>query len=452
MRADGQLIIRGGRVIDPSQGIDRVGDVLIENGTIAAIGESDAQLPLGTPQIIEAKGLVVAPGLVDIHAHLRVPGFEYKEDLASGTAAAAAGGFSTVCAMPNTDPVIDSRSVVEGLMEEVAHSARVRVYTLAAITVGQRGEQLVEMGDLTAAGVIGFTDDGTPLASTAIMRHALEYASQLGLPVSNHCEDPELSKDASMHEGLASTRLGLKGTPRQSEEIMLARDLLLAELTGGRYHCLHVTSGGSVDFIRRAKDRGAAVTAEVTPHHLTLTADLIGGRDEPVSAALGAYDGNTKVAPPLREQSDCDRLLQALLDGTIDCIATDHAPHAAHDKEVEYADAAVGFSAFETALASVLTLVHDDKLDLVTAIEKLTIAPARAYGLPYGSLEVGAPADVVVFDPDEEFVVDPAGFASKGRNTPLAGMPMRGVVHHTIVAGDIVFDRVQAAPVGAHAG
>ena len=447
---DEQLIIRGGRVIDPAQHLDRVADVTIENGTIAAVGEAGKQLPLGSPRVIDATGMIVAPGFVDVHAHLRVPGFEYKEDLASGTLAAAAGGFTTVCAMPNTSPVIDSRSVVEGLMEQVAKHARVRVFTHAAITLGQAGRQLVEMGDLVEAGVVGFSDDGIPLASTVLMRHALEYARQFGVPVSNHCEDPELCAGACMHEGLISARLGLKGTPRQSEEIMLARDLLLAELTGGRYHCLHVTSGGSVDFIRRAKDRGANVSAEVTPHHLTLTADLVAGRTDPVSAALPPYDANTKVAPPLREQADCNRLLEALIDGTIDCIATDHAPHAVHEKDVEFADAAVGFSGFETALASVLGLVHAGALELPLAVEKLTCAPARVLGLPYGTLEAGKPGDVVVFAPDEELVVDPASCYSKGKNTPLAGMPMQGVVHYTIVGGQVVFDRAQASPVGAH--
>ena len=452
MTADGPLIVRGGRVIDPAQGLDRVADVLIEDGKIREIGEAGDQLPLGNPQIIDAGGKVVAPGFVDIHAHLRVPGFEYKEDLASGTAAAAAGGFTTVCAMPNTDPVLDSRSVVEGLMDQVARQASVRVYPQAAITLRQVGKRLVEMGDLVDAGVVAFTDDGIPLASTNLMRHALEYARQFDVPISNHCEDPELTVGTAMHEGVVAMRLGLPGTPRQAEEIMLARDLLLAELTGGRYHCLHVSSGGSVDLIRRAKQRGVNLTAEVTPHHLTLTADLIAGRTEPVSATLPPYDANAKVAPPLREREDCDRLLEALIDGTIDCIATDHAPHAQHEKEREFADAVVGFSAFETALASVLSLVHAGRLDLPLAIEKLTWAPARAFGLPHGTLQPGHTADLVVFDPDEEFVVDPAAFLSKGKNTPLAGMPMRGVVHHTIVEGRVVFERALVDPVGAHAG
>ncbi len=439
-------------MIDPAQGLDRVADVLIDGGKIREIGEAGDQLPLGNPQIIDAAGRVVAPGFVDIHAHLRVPGFEYKEDLASGTAAAAAGGFTTVCAMPNTDPVLDSRSVIEGLMDRVSRQASVRVYPQASITLHQAGKRLVEMGDLVDTGVVAFTDDGIPLASTNLMRHALAYARQFDVPISNHCEDPELTAGAAMHEGVVATRLGLPGTPRQAEEIMLARDLLLAELTGGRYHCIHVSSGGSVDLIRRAKQRGVNVTAEVTPHHLTLTADLIAGRTDPVSAALPPYDANTKVAPPLREREDCDRLLEALIDGTIDCIATDHAPHAQHEKEREFADAVVGFSAFETALASVLSLVHAGRLELPLAIEKLTWAPARAFGLPHGTLQPGHPADVVVFDPDEEFVVDPAAFRSKGKNTPLAGMPMRGVVHHTIVEGRVVFERALVDPVGAHAG
>ena len=327
-------------------------------------------------------------------------------------------------------------------MEKVAVQARVRVFIQAAISINQAGSQLVEMGDLVDAGVIGFSDDGIPLASTTLMRHALEYARQFGVPVSNHCEDPELYANAAMHEGEVSTRLGLVGTPRQSEEIMLSRDLLLAELTHGRYHCLHVTSAGSIDIIRRAKDRGVNVTAEVTPHHLTLTADLVAGRADPVSAAISAYDANTKVAPPLRERIDCDSLLAALIDGTIDCIASDHAPHATHEKDVEFADAPMGFSAFETTLASVMSLVHAGRLELTKAIEALTSGPAVAYKLPYGTLRAGAPADIVVFDPDEEFVVDAStSFLSKGKNTPLAGMPMRGVVHYTLVQGRIVFKR-----------
>ena len=446
------LVIRGGRIIDPANGVDRVGDVLIDDGRLASVGEVGAQLPLGAPRVIDAAGRVVAPGFVDVHAHLRTPGFEYKEDIASGTAAAAAGGFTTVCAMPNTDPVLDSRSVIEGLQEQIERHAVVRVLPLAAITCGQNGRQLVEMVDLAEAGVVGFTDDGRPLTDTALMRHALEYARPLGLPVANHCEDPALTAGTTMHEGVVSARLGLPGTPRQAEEIMLGRDLLLAELTGGRYHCLHVTSGGSVDLIRQAKARGANVTAEVTPHHLTLTCDLVAGRDDPVSAILPPYDGNTKVAPPLREQVDTERLLEALRDGTIDCIATDHAPHAVHEKDIEYADATVGFSAFETALQSVLSLVHAEQLDLAFAIRMLTSAPAQVYGLPAGTLTPGAPADVVIFDPDEETVIDPSAFRSKGRNTPLAGLPMQGVVQQTIVDGSVVYDRAASAPELIHAG
>ena len=435
------LVIRGGRLIDPSQKLNRIADLVIEDGKISAIDPPAGQLPLGEPTVLDASGLVVTPGFVDIHAHLRVPGFEYKETLASGTRAAAAGGFTTVCAMPNTNPVIDSRSVLESVLEQATEQAVVNVHVHAAISIGQDGVQLAELGDLSDAGAIGFTDDGIPLANSKLMRHALEYATQLGRPVSNHAEDPALIAGAAMHEGVISARLGLPAAPRQAEEIMLSRDLLLAELTAGRYHCIHVSSGGSVDLIKRAKDRGVNVTAEVTPHHLTLTDALIAGRTEPVSAALPPYDTNTKVAPPLREQSDCEALIQALVDGTIDCIATDHAPHALHDKDVEFADAAVGFTALETALASVLSLVHTNQLKLATAIELLTVGPAQCYGLPAGTLKLGSPADVTVFDPDEEFIVDPTSFHSRGKNTPLAGLPLHGVVHHTFVNGTHVYDR-----------
>lgn len=446
MANNGPVVISGGRVIDPSQNFDRTADLIIENGEISAIDPPAGQLPLGEPTVIDAHGLVVAPGFVDIHTHLRVPGFEYKENLVSGTRAAAAGGFTTVCAMPNTSPVIDSRSVLESVLEQAETEALVRLYVHGAISVGQQGEQLVQLGDLSDAGAIGFTDDGNPLASSRLMRHALEYATQLGRPVSNHAEDPGLMAGAAMHEGLVSTRLGLPAAPRQAEEIMLSRDLLLAELTGGRYHCIHVSSAGSIDFIRRAKDRGVNVTAEVTPHHLTLTDDLVAGRTVPLSAVLPPYEPNTKVAPPLREQADCDALVLALADGTIDCIATDHAPHALHDKNVEFADAAVGFTVLETALASILTLVRDGRLSLVTAIERLTIAPARCYGLPGGTLKVGSPADVTVFDPDEEFIVDPTLFRSRGKNTPLAGLPMHGLIQRTFVNGVQVFDRSAEDP------
>jgi dihydroorotase len=435
------LVIRGGHLIDPSQKIDRIGDLVIEEGAISAIDPPAGQLPLGEPTILDASGLVVTPGFVDIHTHLRVPGFEYKENLITGTRAAAAGGFTTICAMPNTNPVIDSRSVVESVLEQASKQAIVNVYVHGAISIGQEGKQLAELGDLSDAGAIGFTDDGIPLANSKLMRHALEYATQLGRPVSNHAEDPALIAGAAMHEGVISTRLGLPAAPRQAEEIMLSRDLLLAELTAGRYHCIHVSSGGSVDLIKRAKDRGVSVTAEVTPHHLTLTDELVAGRSEPVSAALPPYDTRTKVAPPLRERADCETLIKALVDGTIDCIATDHAPHALHDKDVEFADAAVGFSTLETTLASILTLVRKNQLKLTTAIERLTVGPAQCYGLPAGTLKLGSPADVTIFDPDEEFIVDPASFQSRGRNTPLAGLPLHGVVHHTFVNGAHVYDR-----------
>ena len=451
MAADGPVVIRGGRVIDPSQRFDRVADVVIENGRVAAIDPPEGQLPLGNPTVVDAQGLVVTPGFVDIHTHLRVPGFEYKEDLASGTRAAAAGGFTTVCAMPNTNPVVDSRSVLEHVLEQAATQAVVRVHVMAAISMSQAGEQLVEMGDLSDAGAIGFTDDGIPVSSSKLMRHALEYAAQLERPISNHAEDRELTAGTTMHEGRVATRLGLPGTPRQAEEIMLARDLLLAELTGGRYHCIHVTSGGSVDFIRRAKDRGVNVTAEVSPHHLTLTDALVAGRTEPVSAALAPYDANTKVAPPLREQRDCDALLAALRDGTIDCIATDHAPHALHDKDMEFAHAAVGFTGLETALPLVLTLVHDDRLGLNEAVRYLTSEPARCYNLPGGTLQPGQPADITIFDPNEEFIVEPSLLLSKGKNTPLAGLPLRGVVYQTFVDGVEIFNRASLESVGARA-
>jgi len=439
--ASRDVLIRGGRVIDPAANRDEIADVLIRAEKIEAVGDS-----LGAPdgaEIIDAAGQVVAPGLVDPHCHLRQPGFEYKETIGSGSLAAAAGGYTTICSMANTEPVADARAVIETLLEFAERDAVIRVLPLASVTVGMQGRQLVQMGELSDAGAIGFSDDGIPLSSTHTMRTALEYATRFGRPVANHAEDAELIAGAAMHEGLTSARLGLPAAPRQAEEIMIGRDVLLSELTGGSYYALHLSSGGSVELIRRAKERGAPVRAEVTPHHLTLTDAIVGGRSEPDTARLQPYDANTKVNPPLREQSDLDLLREGLASGVIDCVGSDHAPHARHEKEVEYAQAASGFSCFET----------DGVLDLPTLIERMTAAPCRVYGLPYGSLSNGAEADVVIFDPDLEWTVDREQFLSKGKNTPFHGLPMKGRVTRTIFGGATVFDlTAAAAPVSGSVG
>lgn len=464
------ILLRGARVIDPARAMDGPGAVVIADGRILACGLASGVGPdallgpdvtqtlarlaaEGRPaRIVELPGgWVVAPGFVDLHAHLREPGFEAKETVRTGTHAAARGGFTTICAMPNTNPVIDTRAGVEQAQRAAAETpARVRV--IAAISKGEQGHELSEMGELAEAGVVAFSDDGRPVSSGKVMRHALEYAAPLGLPVVEHCQDEELVGDGVMHEGAAATRLGLKGWPAAGEVVMLARDLELVRATGARYHAAHLSVAGAVELVRAAKREGLPVTAEVTPHHLLLTDDWVAGeRTGPLAEALTAltgealpdgprYDTSAKVNPPLRTAADCAALLEGLLDGTIDAIATDHAPHTSVDKDCEFSEAAFGISGFETALASLLALVHAGKLPLTTLIAALTTRPASAWGLDAGTLEPGAAADLVIFDPAEEWTVDPARFASLGKNTPLAGLTLRGRVRQTWLGGRVVYD------------
>ncbi len=434
-----RVIIRGARVIDPATSVDITGDVVIEDGHIVSV----AVPATGAGREIAAQGLIVAPGFVDIHTHLRDPGLEYKEDIESGTRAAARGGFTTVCAMPNTEPAMDTRSVVEYVLREAAARACVRVLPIGAVSKGRAGAELAEFGDLAAAGCVAFSDDGAPVVATTLMRRALEYASTFGLPIIDHCEDPSLVHDAVMNEGWVSTRLGLRAAPAAAEIAAVARDLALAEATGAHVHIAHVSTRGAVDEVRRAKARGVRVTAEVTAHHLTLTDGVIafGCR----AAAELLYDTNAKVNPPLRSQGDVDACVEALADGTIDCVATDHAPHAVVEKLCEFDEAAFGISGLETAFALCLRLVHENKISLETLIERMTIGPVRALGLDrhapgIGSLAPGAPADVVLLDPDAEWIVEPERFASKGKNTPLAGVTLKGRAVMTIAAGVIVHD------------
>jgi dihydroorotase len=446
------LLLRASRILDPSQGFDGPGAVLIEGERVAAVGFGAALAAEGRDarEIELPSGWVVAPGFVDLHAHLREPGYEGKETIATGARAAARGGFTTICCMPNTNPVLDSAALLDSVLDR-AQSVPARVRPIAAITRGEEGRELTEMMELAEAGAVAFSDDGRPVSSGRMMRLAMQYAAPLELPLVEHCQDEDLVGAGVMHEGAISTLLGLQGWPAAGEEVMLARDLRLVRETGTRYHAAHLSTAGSVELIRQAKAEGLPVTAEVTPHHLLLTDEwVVGERGGPLAEALaelgldvpaGArYDTNAKVNPPLRSKEDCAALLAGLLDGTIDAIATDHAPHTAVDKDCEFAEAAFGISSFETALAVLLALVHVGRLPLPTLISALTERPSRAWNLDAGMLKPGALADLVIFDPDEEWTVDPARFASKGRNTPLAGLTLRGRVRMTLLGGAVVYD------------
>jgi dihydroorotase len=421
------LLLKGGRIVDPSQDYDAVGDLLITEGKIEALGRG-LSAPEGA-DVLDVTGKVVAPGLVDIHVHLREPGREDAETVATGAHAAAAGGFTSVCAMPNTDPVTDNQAAVGFIVKQGEAAEAARVYPIGAISIGQKGEHLAEFGELIHAGAVGVSDDGHPVVSSHLMRTALEYSLTFGIPVADHCEDPTLGKGGAMHEGLVSSRLGLKGIPSAAEEIMVARNIMLAELTGGHVHLLHMSTRGSVDLIRRAKDRGINVTAEATPHHFTLT-----------DAACEDYDTNAKMNPPLREQDDVAAVREGLKDGTLDAIATDHAPHHYETKERDFDDAPFGVVGLETALGLGLTvLVEGGVLTLPELVTRMSTVPARVYNLPAGTLARGAQADVVVFDPAARWTVDPKRFRSKSHNTPFAGRELIGKVEYTIVGGKLVF-------------
>ena len=441
------LLIKGGRLIDPSQAIDGIHDLLIKDGGVSGIAQHID--PPEHAEVIDATGMIVSPGFIDVHCHLREPGFEDKETIATGTLAAARGGFTTVCAMPNTNPTMDTASTLEYVLRKARDEAAVRVLPIGCVTKQSKGKQLAEMGELAEAGAIGFSDDGNPVADSNIMRQALSYSSAMGLPVINHCEEPELFHGGSMNEGWISNRLGVKGIPNSAEDIMVARDIDLARLTGGRYHVAHLSTSGALELVRRAKDRGMTnISAEVTPHHLTLTDEAILGRAAEGINGSGAYapltpaayDTLAKVNPPLREQTDMDAMIEGLRDGTIDLIATDHAPHNRTDKECTFHEAAFGISTLETALGQLMSLVHSGAIDLPLLIEKLTLAPAsflRRNDL--GTLKQGAPADITIINPDTEWIVDTTQFASKGKNTPLNGATLKGRVHATLVAGEVVY-------------
>ncbi len=426
------LVLHGGRIIDPSIGWDGPGDVVIINGLIDYAGDPLSGDDFGSREDVEridCAGAIVSPGFIDVHCHLREPGREDVETITTGARAAAAGGFTAVCAMPNTDPVTDNQAAVGFIIRQAQRASAARVYPIGAISVGQRGERLAEFGEMVGAGAVAVSDDGRPVVSAHLMRTALEYAQTFGIPVIDHCEEMTLAHGGTMNEGVVSARLGLKGIPAEAEEIMAIRDILLARRTGGHVHLAHMSTFGSVELIRWGKERGINVTAEVCPHHLSLTEEAVEG-----------YNTNAKMNPPLRTARDVEALQQAVGDGTIDLIATDHAPHHYDEKEREFADAPNGIVGLETALSVVVTnLVEKGILDFPTLVERMSCTPARLFHLPGGSLRKGNAGDITVFDPGQDWTVDPKTFLSKGRNSPYAGMRLRGRAVRTIVDGRTVY-------------
>ncbi len=429
MRSNGSILITGGRVIDPSQGIDRVASVLVEDGRIAGIDvPADS---LNDIEVIDATGKIVSPGLIDMHVHLREPGREEDETIATGAAAAIAGGFTSIACIPNTEPPLDTQAQVEFVKHQAALADQCNVYVVACVSKNREGKELAEMGQLSQAGAVAFSDDGAPVYDAELMRRALEYCRMFDKPILNHAEVRELTTGGVMHEGLVSLVLGLPGMPAEAEDVMTSRDIALSEATGGHVHLMHVSSAGSVELIRRAKSRKARVTTEVCPHHFTLT-------DE----CLRQFDSNFKMSPPLRGQRHVDACIEGLVDGTIDVICTDHAPHALEKKMRELDQAPFGIVGLETALALVVTrLIEPGHLTWSQALEKMTINPARILGLENGkgTLRTGADADITIIDPDVEWTVDPAKFRSKSTNTPFAGWKLRGKADTVIVGGRIKF-------------
>ena len=425
-----KLLLRGGRVVDPASGTDGELDLLVQDGRIARIGRD---LPADGAETIElAKGWIVAPGLIDVHVHLREPGQEHKETIATGVAAAVAGGFTAVACMPNTDPVNDHAGITQFILKRAADANLARVYPIGAVSIGSKGEQLAELGEQKAAGCIGFSDDGRPVATALLMRRALEYAGMLGVPIVDHCEDPSLKGDGVAHEGYYASALGLRGIPGVAESLMVERDVSLAELTGSHVHICHTSARQSLRAVRAGKDRGVRVTCEVAPHHFTLTDALLDG---PVK-----YDTNLKMNPPLRDEADRDAMLEGIADGTVDVIATDHAPHHADEKMAEFDRAPFGITGLETAVPLVLDrLVHAGRISVRRAIELLSTNPARVFNLPGGTLAEGSPADLVVLDPDRRTTVDAASQKTKSRNTPFQGWELRGAVALTVVGGRPVY-------------
>jgi dihydroorotase len=421
-----RLLIKNGRVIDPASHHDGVADLWIEDGVIKGVGVS---LPTAGSEVFDATGLIVAPGFIDMHVHLREPGFEHAETIESGSRAAAAGGFTSVCPMPNTKPVNDNATVTSYMIEKARRHAVVNVFPIGAITKGSAGEELAAIGSMKQAGAVAISDDGRPVMNARVMRRAMEFARSLGIPVINHCEDLHLSAGGDMHEGAESVRLGLRGIPGCSEDVMVARDILLAEVTGARYHVAHISSRHSVEMVQFAKTRGLSVTAEATPHHLALA-----DRD------MKPYDSNYKMKPPLRGTCDVAAVLDGIVNGAIDAIATDHAPHPGSEKMQEFESCPFGILGLETAIGvSLEQLVHPGKISVVRLVELFTTGPARILGLDRGTLAQGAPADVTIFSTDREWTYDVNKSFSKSRNSPFDGKTFKGGPVATVVAGELVW-------------
>lgn len=429
-----KLILKDGLIIDPARSIEVRGDVVIEGGKIIDSGPGAAASHSENADVVELNGMIITPGFIDMHCHLREPGFEDKETIKTGSLAAAAGGFTTICAMPNTQPPADSASTLSFIAQTSTRDSLVRVLPIGCVTAGRAGRELAPMIELAGAGAVGFSDDGSPVGDAWIMLRALEYSKPLGLPIINHCEDLSLVANGQMNEGKISTLLGIPGNPSISEEVMIARDTILAEYTGAWVHIAHISTAGGVEIVRQAKRRGVRVTAEATPHHLCLT-----------EYAVMDYDSMARVNPPLRTQADIEALIEGLNDGTIDIIATDHAPHTADDKAQEFGLALPGISGFETALAVLLSLVHAGKIKMADLLYKMSAGPAAmlsSIGLKLGTLENGAFADIAIIDPDHEWTVDSSVFLSKGKNSPFHGTRLKGKVKATIAGGKFVFNEI----------
>jgi len=423
-----KILIANGYLVDPAQGVNAGKDLLIEDGRVVGLLERGREVPAGA-EVFDATGLIVAPGFIDLHTHLREPGQEYKETIASGASAAVAGGWATICAMPNTDPVNDSPAVTRFIIEQAERAQLANVFPIGALTKGSEGKELAEMGEMKNAGIVAVSDDGRPVPNAGIMRRAMEYAHGFGLTVVDHCQDASLSLGGVMHEGRWSLILGLKGMPAAAEDVHAIRDCVLAKLTGAAVHIAHVSSRGSVDAVRRAKEMGLPVTCEVAPHHWTL-----------IDEALADYDTNTKMSPPLRSRDHVEALLEGLRDGTIDAIATDHAPHHADEKALEFDQAPFGITGLETAVGLAFDLVHQGIIDLERLVRLCSTNPARIFGLKdRGTLTENAHADVTILDPACEWVFDVATSKSKSRNTPFHGRSMKGAAVATIVGGRLVY-------------